>query len=454
MMKNMITAMLAFAMLLTPAIVASADDTTASTEEVDFPEDTQINLSNYELPIEEMKALFPETVEVKSENGAYYVKDIGAAQADVFCYNSSERYDMTFVNGYWTVDLTEEELSGSILVTFYGEEFWQITYLDGIRENYLQVSTSGNVQYIGIYYSYDMVAMGYVTEDEKRIENDYKNGVLTNHKVRFDVEGSSFSYAYYDASKKLSYISVYTDNYYFLMEEGWSDNWSEYIACDAPAGFENYKLDDFNALVSHDFGCEHEWVAADCDTPKTCGECAKTKGEALGHSFGDATCESPKTCTVCGETEGEALGHSFGDATCEAPKTCTVCGETEGEALGHSFADATCESPKTCTVCGETEGEALGHSFGDATCEAPKTCIVCAETEGEALGHDFENGKCTVCEAEDPDYLPEEAPKDEDPTEPDTPEEPEKVEEPNWFVRIWNAILDFFRRLFGIEKRK
>ena len=384
MMKNMITAMLAFAMLLTPAIVASADDTTASTEErtfitlpeFDFPDDTQINLSNYELPIEEMKALFPETVEVKSENGAYYVKDIGAAQADVFCYNGYKRYDMTFVNGYWTVDLTEEELSGSISVTFYGEEFWQMGYLDGIRESFLQISTSGNVQYIGIYYSFDMVAMGYVTEDGKRIENEYKNGVLTNHKVRFDVEGSSVSYAYYDASKKLSYISVYTDNYYYLMEEGWSDSWTYYTACDAPAGFENYKLDDFNALVSHDFGCEHEWVAADCDTPKTCGECAKTKGEALGHSFAEADCDTPKTCTVCGETEGEALGH------------------------------------------------------------------------------DFENGKCTVCEAEDPDYVPEEAPKDEDPTDPDTPDTPEKPEEPNWFIRIWNAILDFFRRLFGIEKRK
>lgn len=380
MMKNMITAMLAFAMLLTPAIVASADDTTASTEErtlitlpeFDFPDDTQINLSNYELPIEEMKALFPETVEVKSENGAYYAKDIGAAQADVFCYNGYERYDMTFDNGYWTVDLTEEELSGSILVTFYGEEFWMMGYRDGTRGDYLQISTSGNVQYIGIYYSLDMVAMGYVTEDEKRIENEYKNGVLLNHKVGFDVEGSSFSHAYYDASKKLSYVSVYTDNYYYLMEEGWSNNWSKYIACDAPAGFENYTLDDFNALVSPDFGCEHEWVAADCDTPKTCGECAKTKGEALGHSFAEADCDTPKTCTVCGETEGEALGHSWADATTEAPKTCTECGETEGEKL-------------------------------------------------------------------DP------------PADPLPPELPKTPDEPNWFVKLWNAILDFFRKLFGLK---
>ncbi len=380
MMKNLVTAMLAVAMLLTPAIAASADDSTASTEErtlitlpeFDFPDDTQINLSNYDLPIEEMKALFPETVEVKSENGAYYVKDIGAARADAFCYNGYERYDMTFDNGYWTVDLTEEELSGDILVTFYGEEFWMMGYLDGIRENFLQISTSGNVQYIGIYYSYDMVAMGYVTEDGRRVENEHKNDLLITHKVRFDVEGSSFSYAYYDINKNLSYVSVYTNDYYYLMEEGWSSSWGSYIACDAPAGFENYTLDDFATLVSHDIGCQHEWVAADCDTPKTCSKCEKTKGEALGHSWVAADCDTPKTCSVCGETEGEALGHSWKDATTEAPKTCENCGETEGEKL-------------------------------------------------------------------DP------------PAAPLPPEPSETPDEPNWFVKIWNAILDFFRKLFGLK---
>lgn len=86
-------------------------------------------------------------------------------------------------------------------------------------------------------------------------------------------------------------------------------------------------------LVLAGCGCEHEWAAADCDTPKTCNLCAETEGEALGHTWADATCTVPKTCSACQETEGEALGHTWTDATTEAPKTCTVCAATEGERI-------------------------------------------------------------------------------------------------------------------------
>ena len=111
------------------------------------------------------------------------------------------------------------------------------------------------------------------------------------------------------------------------------------------------------------------------------------------------------------------------DATCAAQAVCRICG-SYGELTDHTWADATCESPKTCSVCKATEGEALGHDYIDATTESPKTCKNCGATDGEPL------------------------PK---PAEPVTPDEPAEA---NWFVRIWNAILDFFRRLFGIEKRK
>ena len=72
-------------------------------------------------------------------------------------------------------------------------------------------------------------------------------------------------------------------------------------------------------------------------------------------------------------------------ATCEAPKTCVECGRTEGEALGHSWTDATCTTPKTCSTCNQAEGEALGHSWMDATTDAPQTCSRCAATEGERI---------------------------------------------------------------------
>lgn len=93
--------------------------------------------------------------------------------------------------------------------------------------------------------------------------------------------------------------------------------------------------------------CTHEWVDADCDTPKTCSKCGATEGEALGHNWNAATCTTPKTCSKCKTTEGEALGHSWNAATCTTPKTCSKCRTTEGEAAGHNYVNG------ACTVCGD-----------------------------------------------------------------------------------------------------
>lgn len=86
-------------------------------------------------------------------------------------------------------------------------------------------------------------------------------------------------------------------------------------------------------------GCclSHEWVEADCTTPKTCSKCEKTEGESLGHQWKEATCTDPKTCTSCGMTEGETLEHAFGKEEIQNPdyvkatatfvRTCASCGE-------------------------------------------------------------------------------------------------------------------------------
>ena len=105
--------------------------------------------------------------------------------------------------------------------------------------------------------------------------------------------------------------------------------------------------------------CEHEWVEADCVTPKTCSLCEEVEGAPLGHTWEAATCDTAKTCETCGETEGEALDHSWVEASCEAPKTCERCKLTEGEALGHTWVEATTEAPKTCETCALTEGERI-----------------------------------------------------------------------------------------------
>ena len=186
--------------------------------------------------------------------------------------------------------------------------------------------------------------------------------------------------------------------------------------------------------------CEHEWMDADCDIPKTCRLCKETEGKVLGHTWKDATCTEPKTCEFCGDTEGKALGHSteaegdraatctdkaycsrceseYGEidtnahdmapATCTEPSTCkNGCGHTEGEALGHST-ESEGDHPKTCTEkaycsrCNSEYSDPLGHSTtaeGDraATCTEKAYCSVCESKYGEPLGHDMAPATCTV----------------------------------------------------------
>ncbi|MBQ4102788.1 MAG: hypothetical protein IJC85_07915 [Oscillospiraceae bacterium] len=114
------------------------------------------------------------------------------------------------------------------------------------------------------------------------------------------------------------------------------------------------------------------------------------------------------------ESSTSAHQHSYANATCTEPKKCS-CGATEGSALGHEYVNG------KCTVCSaedpdfktennsKTESESSTpvhqHSYKNATCTEPKKCS-CGATEGKALGHKYTDGKCTVCGAEDPDYVP------------------------------------------------
>ena len=113
-----------------------------------------------------------------------------------------------------------------------------------------------------------------------------------------------------------------------------------------------------------------------------CGEGCKGCNGCWGeckHVY-DGDCDA--ICNKC--SEERPVTHDYKEATCIQPKTCKDCGKTDGNALGHTWASADCDSPKTCTVCGTTEGSALNHNYGSPTyawnadntkCTATRVCL-------------------------------------------------------------------------------
>ena len=63
-------------------------------------------------------------------------------------------------------------------------------------------------------------------------------------------------------------------------------------------------------------GCEHEWIDATCQAPKTCALCGKSEGDVTWHDWLDPDCFTPYTCSVCGLTEGEPLEHEYSEGFC------------------------------------------------------------------------------------------------------------------------------------------
>ena len=120
--------------------------------------------------------------------------------------------------------------------------------------------------------------------------------------------------------------------------------------------------------------------------------------------------------------------HNFVEGECE-------CGETDPNYIPphvHSFVEGKCE-------CGEIDPDYVAphvHNFVEGKCE-------CGE-----LDPDYKEPENPSKEPETPDNTPDNTPDetpDETPTEPETPEEPKL----NFFQRLIQAILNFFRNLFS-----
>jgi hypothetical protein len=57
--------------------------------------------------------------------------------------------------------------------------------------------------------------------------------------------------------------------------------------------------------------CEHDWIAADCDSPETCSKCGEAQGVQLEHDWKAANYQEPEICLLCGAIEGTPLTPAF-----------------------------------------------------------------------------------------------------------------------------------------------
>lgn len=150
----------------------------------------------------------------------------------------------------------------------------------------------------------------------------------------------------------------------------------------------------------------------------------------------------------------EVQEHTHSYVTYKVDPTCTEdgciytsceCGDSYTKvtpALGHSF------EAGVCSACGAADPDYVPpheHSFVDGRCE-------CGE-EDPSYTPSVDPDDDTEQKPEDENNPDEENPPVENPPVDDTPDE-EPEEELNIFQRIFKAIADFFKMLFGIFKKK
>ena len=103
--------------------------------------------------------------------------------------------------------------------------------------------------------------------------------------------------------------------------------------------------------------CDHQWMEADCQRPKTCKLCGETDGQPTDkHQWEEATTDAPKTCSVCHLTEGDPIDvdERFTTSACKPLfGQWQTTYETDGTSLGMS--ELVIPMKMTVTFCKDGE---------------------------------------------------------------------------------------------------
>lgn len=138
----------------------------------------------------------------------------------------------------------------------------------------------------------------------------------------------------------------------------------------------------FFFLTSCKKKCEHEYDNA-CDN--TCNLCEELRvvGE---HDYNPANCINAKTCKECGKIQGDALGHTANvdDGDCTTAVKCVRCDEIMISAMEHSFNGSwqfdeishwkVCEN-ENCNVSSDKVNHM--HEEDDNDCTTSTNCLSC-----------------------------------------------------------------------------
>ena len=160
-----------------------------------------------------------------------------------------------------------------------------------------------------------------------------------------------------------------------------------------------YCGEEYGELNATNHTGEKVWTKTETQHEQKWNCCGATVISLEDHEWKDGVCEE------C----GYGCTHTGGTATCQNKAKCEVCGELYGELAAHTYStdwkhDGT-NHWHECS-CGAKSDEAA-HTGGTATCKDKAVCSACGIAYGELAAHSYEDGKCTVCQAVDPNYVPE-----------------------------------------------
>ena len=276
--------------------------------EFEFIDRTYNNLEESGFPYDEIKAVFPEVLTVKYEDGKYMVKDVGADKAKV--YNNVDYIDikLSLVDGWWICELDEEiynDESINLFVYFEGKIdgiYWNITYSNGtVNSDLYLMSMSDDLGVLVYYDDYDRVVSMYYVGD--RLYNDeYKNGALDSQEGSLFV-GEDHVYVEYLADGSLETVRIYIgdDWYYYYLNGVWEKGVE--VLLTPPVGYENADVAYFESILPTTINCAHGNIKpADCENPEYCLTCGIVSegSEPLGHNYvGELTVNN--TCSSVGE---------------------------------------------------------------------------------------------------------------------------------------------------------